>query len=218
MEDKQICNLLKGYGTSTVSDAMDKLGYNGGLLGIHPVSIAKTICGRAFTVKYIPCGTEKNSVGDFIDDVDEGQVVVIANDGRLDCTVWGDIMSLYAHIHNIAGTVIDGVCRDLDKVHESGYPIYAKGVYLVTGKDRVQCDAVNVPVSVCGKMVKAGDYILGDASGVISIPEEIIDKVLEAAKSISDTEELIRAEVTAGGKLKDARAKHGYHKLQTKDA
>ena len=125
-------------------------------------------------------------------------------------------MALYAHIHHIEGTVIDGVCRDLDKVIESEYPIYAKGTYLVTGKDRVQCDAVNVPISVCGKMVKEGDYILGDASGVISIPKEIIDKVLETAQSISETEELIRKDVMAGAKLKETRIKNGYHKLQTK--
>ena len=216
MEDKEIFKTLKDIGTSTVSDAMDKLGYGAGLLGIKPVSVQKAICGRAFTVRYIPCGTVKSSVGDFLDDVAEGQIVVISNNGREDCTVWGDIMSYYASIHHIEGTVIDGVCRDLDSIREIEYPVYSKGAYMMTGKDRVACEAVNVPVNICGRVVNPGDYILGDASGVICIPQEMIDKAVETALSIEAHEQAIRMEVGNGSMLKEARMRNGYHHLQTK--
>lgn len=217
MDNHEICKLLKKFGTSTVSDAMDKLGYGAGLLGIKPVSVNKTICGKAFTVRYIPCGVVKESVGDFLDDVEQGQVVVIANNGRVDCTVWGDIMSYYASLHGIEGTVIDGVCRDLDSIRDVGYPVYSKGAYMMTGKDRVACEAVNVPVNICGRAVKPGDYILGDASGVVSIPNELIEKVIETAINIEKSEQEIRNEVSNGIKLKEARKRNGYHKLQTKE-
>jgi len=64
---------------------------------------------------------------DFIDDVAEGDVVVIDNDGRTDCTVWGDIMTQYAGSQRIAATVIDGVCRDVSKALDDGYPLFTKG-------------------------------------------------------------------------------------------
>lgn len=48
----------------------------------------------------------------------------------------------------VAGTVIDGVCRDVPAVIECGYPIFSKGYYMRTGKDRVYVDAVNVPVKL----------------------------------------------------------------------
>lgn len=214
--NKEICKKLKELSTSAVSDAMDKLGYEAGLFGIKPVSVNKKICGQAFTVRYIPCGIQKQSVGDFIDDVEEGQVVVIANNGRTDCTVWGDIMSFYAVLHRIEGTVIDGVCRDLDDIRAVDYPVYSKGAYMMTGKDRVACEAVNVPINVCGRVVNPGDYIFGDASGVIVIPEEIIDQVIDTALHIEAREEEIRNEIKNGSLLKDARAKNGYHTLQTK--
>lgn len=217
MDNREIYKFLKELGTSIVSDAMDKLGYGAGLIGIKPVSVNKAICGEAFTVRYIPCGVVKESVGDFLDDVIEGQVVVIANNGRTDCTVWGDIMSYYASLHGIEGTVIDGVCRDLDSIREVGYPVYSKGAYMMTGKDRVTCEAVNVPVNICGRVVKPGDYILGDASGVISIPKELIEKVIETAVYIEKTEQEIRNEVSSGVKLKEARRRNGYHKLQAKE-
>ena len=82
-------------------------------------------------------------MGDFLDDVEPGQVVVIDNGGRDWCTVWGDIMSLDANLKGVSGTIIDGVCRDLPAIERIGYPIYSKGVYMVTGKDRVYVDAVD---------------------------------------------------------------------------
>lgn len=215
MTEKDICEKLKEIGTSSVSDALDKQGIPGGLKNIRRVSSDRTICGRAFTVRYIPCGTVKHTVGDFLDDVRSGQVIVIANNGRTDCTVWGDIMSRYSSLHGIEGTVIDGVCRDLDSIQKIGYPVYSRGQYMMTGKDRVECEAVNVPVNIAGRMVKPGDYILADASGAIVIPEEIAEEVLLAAIHIEQVEQEIVREIMAGSSLRDARAKNGYHSLQT---
>ena len=53
----------------------------------------QTVIGPAFTVKYVTCGSPAGTVGDFIDDVEEGDIVVLDNDARVDCTVWGDIMA-----------------------------------------------------------------------------------------------------------------------------
>ncbi len=215
MVERTICEQLKELGSSSVSDALDKLGVPGGLLDIQRVSSERIICGQAFTVRYIPCGTVKHTVGDFLDDVQCGQVIVIANNGRTDCTVWGDIMSRYSKLHGIEGTVIDGVCRDLDVIREIGYPVYSRGQYMMTGKDRVECEAVNVPINVAGRMVKPGDYILADASGVIVIPEEVAEEVLETARHIEQVEQEIVKEIMSGSSLRDARAKNGYHSLQT---
>src|SRR5660397_196223 len=95
---------FKELDTTCVSDALDKLGISCGMLDIKPIIKNKTICGPAFTVHYIPCGLEKGTVGDFLDDVVKGQVVVLDNSGRTNCTVWGDIMSLTAKGKGIEGT------------------------------------------------------------------------------------------------------------------
>ena len=73
---------------------MDRLGLSGQALGIKPVDRNFMLCGPAFTVHNIPCDIAGGSVGDYIDDVPEGNVVVIDNAGRLDCTVWGDILTV----------------------------------------------------------------------------------------------------------------------------
>ncbi len=218
MDKKELIKAIKKMDTASISDAMDKLGIPCGLLGIQAVVEGRKICGEAFTVHYVPCGVEKGNVGDFIDDVEPGQVVVIDNGGRNYCTVWGDIMSYTAKTKGIEGTLIDGVCRDVNGIKELGYGIYTKGKYMVTGKERVTVDAVNVPVAISGVQVRPGDIILADDSGALVIPKEKAEEILSIAQHIEEVEQKIIAEVKAGSSLKAARQKLGYHKLQSKDA
>lgn len=207
---------FRALDTTCVSDALDRLGLQGGLEGIKPIVSGATICGTAFTVHYVPCGAVKGTVGDFLDDVEPGQVVVIDNGGRTYCTVWGDLMALSASKRGVEGTVIDGVCRDIPAIKKIKYPIFTKGYYMVTGKDRVEVDGINVPVAVSGVQIKPGDIILGDDTGVVVIPQEKAEEVLEVAKSIEEKESLIAKEVLAGKTLREARASVNYHHLQTK--
>ncbi len=214
---EQIIERLGRLDVASASDAMDKLGVPCGLLGIHAVVPDKHICGRAFTVHYVPNGVIKGNVGDFLDDVQPGQVVVIDNGGRLYCTVWGDIMTFVATTKGIAGTVIDGVCRDIPGIKENNYAIFSKSTYMVTGKDRVTVDYVNRPVAISGVQVCPNDIILADDTGVVCIPDALAEKVADIAENIEKTEQAIIAEVKNGMSLKDARAKLGYHHLQTKE-
>lgn len=206
---------FSGLDTCCVSDAMDRLGLYAGLLGLHCILDEKTICGLAFTVHYVPCGITKGTVGDFLDDVAPGEVVVIDNGGRQDCTVWGDLMSITATRNGVAGTVIDGVCRDVPTVRRLGYPIFSKGRYMVTGKDRVEVDRIGIPVCICGVQVKPGDLILGDDTGVICVPQERAAEILQAAQDIAAKEAQIEALLGKGMPLKQARAHTNYHHLQT---
>ncbi len=214
--DPKVVEDFKKFDTTSVSDAMDRLGITGGLLGIKPVVEGTTLCGTAFTVHYVPCGVKKGTVGDFLDDVESGQVCVLDNGGRAYCTVWGDIMSLAAMNKKIAGTVIDGVCRDLPNIRAMRYPIFTRDYYMVTGKDRVECDGVNIPVSISGVQIKPGDVIIGDATGVICVPAERAAEVLAVAKEIAEKEVRIEEMVKSGMTLREARSNTGYHNLQTK--
>jgi regulator of RNase E activity RraA len=214
---EEIISKFKTLDTTCVSDALDKLGIPCGLYGIKPIVPNLPICGRAFTVHYVPCGMSKGTVGDFLDDVQPGQVIVLDNGGRNYCTVWGDIMTITSKNMGIEGTLIDGVCRDVPGIIKEQYPVYSKGYYMSTGKDRVEVDGVNIPVSISGVQIKPGDIILGDDSGVIVIPQEVEENVLEIAIKIEITEKSIITEVLNGSTLRESRAKLNYHHLQTKE-
>jgi regulator of RNase E activity RraA len=143
-------------------------------------------------------------------------VVVIDNQGRLDVTVWGDLLTLTAARNGVGGTVIDGVCRDITRSVETNYPIFARGRWMRTGKDRVRVEAVGEPVSIGGVRVERDDWLIGDGDGVVVIPTARVADVLEVAGQIRDAEELIRQAVAAGAPLRKARGDHGYHQLQTR--
>ena len=204
----------KRHATTTLSDAMDRLGIPGQALGIAPLDRAFRMVGRAFTVRTIPVATVSGTVGDYIDDVPEGGVVVLDNGGRLDATVWGDILTIMAHRMGLAGTVIHGVCRDASRSLELGYPIFSRGVCMRTGRGRVQSDGYQVPVSLGDVRVDPGDMLVGDADGVVVVPQGRLDDVLAASRDITDAEERIRQEIEAGSRLDEARKRHRYFQLQ----
>ena len=216
-EDQALAALFDGLDTPGVSDAMDKLGLHGQALGIMPLAdYARAVAGPAFTVKYVPASDPPGTVGDFIDDVAPGDVVVIDNDGRTDCTVWGDIMTQYAGLRGIAGTVIDGVCRDVAKALGDGYPMFSAGRFMRTGKDRVQVESVNTTVAIGTVRVAPRDIVVADANGVVIVPRDRAREVAETARSIEEVESRIREQIAQGKTLGEARAALGSHKLQTK--
>jgi len=217
IEDKELVALFEGLDTPGVSDALDKLGLPGQCLGVAPLdNYSQVIVGPAFTVQYVSASVPPGTVGDFIEDVAPGDVVVIDNGGRTDCTVWGDIMTQYAGTRQIAATVIDGVCRDVNKALGDGYPIFSKGRFMRTGKDRVQVQSVNQPVSIGAARVCARDIVVADANGVVVVPRARAAEVAACARQIESVEADIRALIAQGKTLKEARAALGYHSLQRK--
>ena len=204
--------------TPALSDALDRLGIDGQAVGIVALDRAAQLTGRAYTVRMLPRGLSGRSVGDYIDEVPAGDVVVIDNQGRLDATVWGDILTTIAARNGVEGTVIDGVCRDVRRASELDYPIYARATTMRTGKDRVAAEAYQQPVQLAGIRVEPGDWLRGDADGIVVVPAIVVDDVLAAAEEIDATEERIRTAVRDGGRLDEIRARAGYHALQTRPA
>lgn len=216
MADESLAQELIAVGVTALSDALDRLGIAGQAVGIAPVDRKMRFAGPAFTVRMLPVGVTGGAVGDYIDETPPGAVVAIDNDGVTDQTVWGDILTFVAHARGIAGTVIDGVCRDSDRCVELSYPVFSRGVTMRTGKDRATADAYNVPVRIAGVRVDPGDWLVGDADGVVAIPAGRVREVLAIAVGIEAAEERIREAVRRGERLDEARRAAGYHTLQTR--
>jgi 4-hydroxy-4-methyl-2-oxoglutarate aldolase len=200
--------------TATLSDALDRYGIAGQCARIKPRATAFRLAGRAFTILYGPASSPPGTVGDYIDDVAPGSVVVLDNGGREDVTVWGDILTEIAHRRGLAGTVINGICRDVSLCLELGYPVFSRGHWMRTGKDRVQVIGTLTPVNIGEVRVCAGDLVRGDADGVINIPREHEDDVLSMAEEIERAEDQIRGAIRSGMRLDEARRQFRYHQLQ----
>lgn len=215
---------FKQYATPTISDALNRVGISGGCLGIRPAVPGLKMVGSAYTVRRLPSDQVSPSKGgDYLDHVRPGDVVVIDNGGRINGTVWGDILTMAAKQIGLSGTLIDGACRDVSTLKELEYPVFSLGIHVQTGKDRSQMEAFGVPVSVRDVRVDPGDVIIGDDSGVVVVPHEVAEEVLAHCAEIEEAENLIRASVDKGLDREDAhltlaeaRQKYGYWDLQKK--
>ncbi|QQQ74086.1 RraA family protein [Saccharothrix sp. 6-C] len=206
---------LADFGTSAVSDALDVLGVSGALWGATRQSGSGTVVGPAFTVAFEPVAEgERAAAADYLDDVPPGSVVVLANGGP-HCTVWGDILTEVAVARGIAGTVVDGYCRDVDGIRALGYPVWARGAFMRSGKNRVRMVAAQQPVTIGAEddriTVRPGDLVTADGSGVVVVPAGLVAEVVATATRVAEVEAGVLAAVRAGVPLRVARADHGYN-------
>lgn len=207
--------------TNTVSDALDVLQLPGAVVGIRTLWDCPTVVGRASTVKLAPktdAAPGVHLISPVIDAITGDDRVLVIAGGIDGVSCWGDIMTQYAGSRGVAATVIDGVCRDVSKALGDGYPMFTRGRYMRTGKDRVQVASVNQPVAIGGARVCARDIVVADANGVLVVPRDRAEAVARTARQIEHAKSQIRAQLEAGKTLKQAREALGYHQLQRKDS
>ncbi|WP_366919311.1 RraA family protein [Variovorax ginsengisoli] len=215
VNEPQWLSQARSLSTAEVSDALDFFNLPGSALGIRPIAGPAKIFGQAFTVRFAAIDhSQPGTVGDFIDRLEPDSVAVMDNGGRLDCTVWGGILSQLAAQKRIGGTVVNGVCRDTAEADEAGYPLYACGKFMRTGKDRVQVEAYEQPVMLGDVRVCQGDLVIGDADGVVVVPRLRMQEVLTKALETRVVEAQILEAALDGMPLVEARKKYGYHTLQ----
>jgi regulator of RNase E activity RraA len=170
--------------SAIISDALDLAGIHGTIEGLRSQVQGLKMCGPAYTVRYTLAASAMNRFADFMDDVPAGAIVAIDNGGRTDCSVWGDTLSLFATRHDFAGTIIDGVCRDIDGTRELRYPMFSRGTYMRTGKGRIGVESTQEPIVLSSIVIRPGDLIFADDTGAVAVPKERVDEVLALANKI----------------------------------
>ncbi|WP_243130112.1 MULTISPECIES: RraA family protein [unclassified Clostridium] len=210
-------NRLLKLSTTNVSDALDALGLKGSTYGIRPIwEGAEKITGRAVTLKMTAAGltTGKTHLGiKAIEAAEEGDIVVVDNGGRLDTSCWGGILANGAQLKGISGVVVDGAVRDVDDFVEIHFPVYSRGAVVATARGRVMEEATNVMIQFGGVQVRPGDAVLADRSGVVVIPWEKIDAVLDKAEMLFEKEEAMIADLRAGMTSLEVDTKYHYEKM-----
>ncbi|MEX2430505.1 MAG: RraA family protein [Dehalococcoidia bacterium] len=192
---------MRKLDTCAVSDAKDKLGIKGTVLGVHPLYPTGRIAGRAVTVRMKTKGSEepKQHLGTAaILAADPGDIIVIDHRARTDVAAWGGILSTGAKTKGIAGVIVDGACRDVDEAMGLGLPVFAKAAVPLTARGRIVEDYTNGPVEIGGVEVRPGDYVIADNSGIVIVPPERAEEVLSTAESIAAREAAMAKDVMAG--------------------
>ncbi|MGX9134423.1 RraA family protein [Rummeliibacillus sp. JY-2-4R] len=174
-------NLLHTLPTTAVSDAL--MGTTNLNAAIKPLNDDDYIAGRAVTVR-LPVG-ENGALLEAIRVARPRDILVVDAKGDTNRAVAGDFVVSLMKGMDIQGLVVDGVIRDIQAIRELDFPVFCKGTTVAAG-NKFGGGAIQVPIAVGGISVQPGDYIIGDADGVVVISQgqeqEVAQKALEKLK------------------------------------
>lgn len=193
---------LRAVDVCAVSDALDALGLPGAAPGLHRLSGAHRIAGRAVTVDLVDVASADHPSRHLgtaaVDASSTDDVIVVAHHGRLGVSGWGGVLSAGASRNGVEGIVVDGAVRDVDEAVDLGLAVFAMAGVPVTARGRVVERAWNVEVEVRGVVVRPGDFVLADGSGVVFVPAAEIGPVLAKAEAVVAKERAMVAKVREG--------------------
>ena len=204
--------------TSVVSDVLDGFGLMHQALRpfIRPLDETLTMFGRARTGRYeratMPSADHNpyEMEMDLIDSLRPGEVAVLACDGPTEAIApWGELLSTAAVARQAAGCLTDGLVRDVARIRAMRFPVFHGGIGPLDTKNRAEMTAKDATVTIAGVAVSPGDWILGDADGVVVVPADRSEAVFRAALDKIAAEDTTRAELEAGQSLRAVFARHG---------
>ena len=175
---KDIITCFKVIPSTCAADATS--GLNNMDTAIKPLKEEYTVCGRAVTVK-MPAG-DNLSVLRAISNAQPGDILVIDSKGYTSRAVAGDFVVGLAQVLDLGGMVVDGSIRDIVSIKKSGFPVFCKAA-TSSASTKNGGGSVNVPISCGGVSVNPGDIILGDADGVVVIPQDREEEMFVAAEA-----------------------------------
>jgi 3-hexulose-6-phosphate synthase/6-phospho-3-hexuloisomerase len=180
-----------------ITDAMHR---KGAMAGLFSVCGNVKMVGRAVTVHTI-AGDWAKPV-EAIDVAKKDEVIVISSDGVTDVAPWGELATLSCRRKGISGVVIDGAVRDVDDIRAMKFPLFAKAVVPNAGEPK-GAGEINAEVRCAGQYVRPGDWIIGDESGVVVVPQERAYEIARRALEVRKNEERIREEIRRGSTLSE---------------
>jgi regulator of RNase E activity RraA len=163
--------------TAVISDCMFRLFACGPRIRPQHAR-GNVLAGPAYTVHTRP--GDNLFVHKAIDSAQAGDVVVIDAGGDCTNSLMGEMMLTHSETRGLAGVVIDGAIRDSGHVSNHDFPVFAAGI-THRGPYQTGPGELNVPVAIGGVVVMPGDLIVGDDDGVVCVPYDMTDQILELA-------------------------------------
>lgn len=217
--DQKYRKRLEKLSTTNLSDALDKVGIRGAVIGIRPLFDKPKVIGSVVTIKITAAGMEKSKhhLGiEAIASAQNGDVIAIDNHGDTQNNCWGEILSCAAKMKGISGVIIDGAARDVDICEELDFPIFARAVVPITARGRIIQEDFDCIIRLGDVQVRPDDVLVGDINGVVVIPPERIDEVLTEAEKLMKKEESMKKDILSGLDILEVDKKYNYEQMLNK--
>jgi 4-hydroxy-4-methyl-2-oxoglutarate aldolase len=184
---------LAAFGVATVHEALGRTGYLGS--AIRPVHLGARIGGTAVTVVCWP--GDNLMVHAAVEQCRPGDVLVVTTTSPSTDGAFGELLATALQYRGVRGLVTTGGVRDVAELHAMNFPAFCAAVS-AQGTVKATAGAVNVPVSINGQRIAAGDAILADDDGAMVVPQADIQRALSAARDRTEKENASRAAFRGG--------------------
>jgi len=192
---EELFDAFRKVSTPNIADAMQKRGVMRGL--VPRIKHGTKMVGRAVTVKTADGDWAKPV--EAIDRAERGSVIVVDAGGG-PTAVWGELASWSCKVRGVAGVVIDGAARDIDTIVEIDFPCFSRHLAPHAGEPKGHGE-IGAEIECGGQVVRTGDWIVGDESGVVVVPQETAVEMANRALDVLERENRIREEIKRGGTL-----------------
>lgn len=210
MDDKAIRDGLLAVSTATLTTALFKRGFrNTFIQGARPLNQqACRMAGPAFTLRYIPAREDLDTLAVFqdpkhpqrhaVETIPAGAVMVIDSRGDARAASAGGILVRRMMMRGVAGVVTDGGLRDSAEIATMAIPAFCRGPSAPTNLIHHHAIDIDVPIGCGDVAVYPGDWVAGDAEGVVVIPRDIAGEVVAEAVEMTAFEDFVEEQVAAG--------------------
>ncbi|HAX24464.1 MAG TPA: dimethylmenaquinone methyltransferase [Chloroflexi bacterium] len=206
---RDLCERYRAVYSGAVADVLDKRGLRGQIVhgAIQGLTTDMRVAGPAFTCKGAPATSLEPDDWDlrkaFLDALIPLSIAVVDASGDESAAHWGELMSTGARGRGCNGVVIDGGTRDVSQILEMGFPTFARYRSPASSIRRWRISGYDHAVQCGGVLVRPGDFVVGDADGVVIVPAELTVDVLEEVESLATTETRMREELLKGGRFSE---------------
>lgn len=213
--EKDLCDRYEALYPGVVADNLDKLGYTEQVLppSINPLAREMRVAGIAYPVR----GRRDESVEyeqnirrilEMLSDASEESVLAIQSQDNTAAHL-GELSTTALDEQGCRGAIIDGGVRDVRFILEQDFPVFSRYRTPADAPPRWRLEDWNVPIEIGDVEIQPGDVLLGDVDGVVHVPRDIAQEVLEAAEETADTETDVRQAVGGGVDPVEAYEQYG---------
>ena len=208
LETGEMCERYAKLYTGAVIDIFQEMGLHNQWLGPDCKCLTKwlthddpALAGYAFTIQWIkdPRPDERQMpAARMVGSYPKNSIIVVDTGDDQVSGFWGELATTTCISNGVRGAIINGGAKDVGFVRKMQFPIFAKFSSPVDGFAFSRLRGWQLPTWWGTILIRPWDFFLGDADGVLHIPQEVAEEVLIRTEARSRGEDETRALLAAG--------------------
>ncbi|MEX0819153.1 MAG: RraA family protein, partial [Pirellulaceae bacterium] len=190
--------------SAVVCDALDSLGLRNQSprIPLSPQAGDSVLVGRCMTTLWAeverPVANPYELELQAVDRCQTDDVMICAANGSMQSALWGELLSTASRNAGCVGAIVDGAVRDVAKMRQMGFPVFARGTTPYDSQNRQHVIEFGMPVELAGVRFAPGDLVFADLDGIVVVPQEVEREAIQRAWDKVHQENQMRDAIRAG--------------------